>query len=368
MTISTVNSTTPRREYTVTVPGQTVFSAPFEFFADADLLVYQVPSGVAPDDTLHLLTLTTDYTVTGADTSGGGDVTLVTGASVGDTVIIEAADAIDRSTAFLANGDLTIASMNEELNKLIMLNKQLAMVINERAVLLRRSASGLDLTLPQPTASKLLGWNTSADELINIATYSEKYYGAFAVAPSTNPHTGAAPATGDMYYDTTLSLMMVFDGAAWGQINSSVATAANAVNIADAGGYYVGTEVETALQELGAAGAAQASRTILTFTTTDAAADQLDAGWFKIRSAGSAGVVEYAHAGGGAVHNIIHRKGGTNAYTQGTITTGVPTQLTLAGHDVYEVYLKDLTNNKGAFIRAAYHNNFNIEMDIAWNE
>ena len=89
MALTTVNATLPRKEYTASA-GQTVFTVPFEFLADADLKVYQIPSGVTPDDTTHILTLTTDYTVVGAGVSDPGtrEITLVTGATLDDTIII----------------------------------------------------------------------------------------------------------------------------------------------------------------------------------------------------------------------------------------------------------------------------------------
>lgn len=257
MTITTVNANLPRVEYSA-AGSQVDFTVPFEFFADADLKVYQVPDGVTPDDTTHLLTLTTHYTVTGAGVSDPGTrkITLVTGATLNDTIIIEGDDDIDRDTAFLNNGDLTIASMNQELNKLTMLNKQLSMLIARKTLQFQDSAilDGVDLAMPSPEALALLGWNSAGDALVNFTPYNEKYLGQYASAPATNPYTGAAPVAGDMYYDTTLNLMMVSNGTTFGQINSSVATAANAVTLTDAGGYFTdpggGKEVESALQEI----------------------------------------------------------------------------------------------------------------------
>lgn len=252
MAISTVNAKLPRKQYTASA-GRTVFAVPFEFFADGDLKVYRTQVGNDPDDAADLLTLTTQYTVAGADVSGGGSITLVTGADAGDIITIEADDDIDRSTAFLSNGDLTIASMNEELNKLIMLNKQLSMVIEERTIRMQRSAqvANTSLELPNPEASKVIGWNPSATAIINVAQFAEHYFGPLAAAPTVNPYTDGAIVAGDMYFDTVIGFVIVYNGVTWIQIDSSVATSAGLVNITDAGGYYTGTEVETALQEIG---------------------------------------------------------------------------------------------------------------------
>jgi len=56
-----INDNSARVQYTAT-SGQTVFTVPFEFFANADLKVYQNST---------LKTITTHYTVTGAGVTGG---------------------------------------------------------------------------------------------------------------------------------------------------------------------------------------------------------------------------------------------------------------------------------------------------------
>lgn len=66
-----INDTAAFRQYTAAA-GQTVFAVPFEFFEDVDLKVYKNST---------LLTLTTHYTVTGADVENGGSITLTSGAA-----------------------------------------------------------------------------------------------------------------------------------------------------------------------------------------------------------------------------------------------------------------------------------------------
>ena len=78
MAVLTVGDLTPRAQYTAT-SGQTVFSYNFPIFEDSDILVYIGST---------LQTITTDYTVSGAGTSAGGNVTLTSGASAGDVVTI----------------------------------------------------------------------------------------------------------------------------------------------------------------------------------------------------------------------------------------------------------------------------------------
>ena len=88
MTIN-ISDNNPRISYTAT-SGQTAFTVPFVFFNDADLNVYI-------NDTLK--TITTDYTVTGGDGSTGS-ITLTSGATLNDVVVITRNVALERTTDF----------------------------------------------------------------------------------------------------------------------------------------------------------------------------------------------------------------------------------------------------------------------------
>ena len=115
----TISDTTPRDSYTVGGTPQTAFTVNFEFFADADLKVYV-------DSTLK--TLTTDYTVSGAGTSGGGTVTMGTGVSNATVTIIRDM-AISRTTDFPVSGAFQIDTLNDELDKQVAMMQQ-----NERDI------------------------------------------------------------------------------------------------------------------------------------------------------------------------------------------------------------------------------------------
>jgi hypothetical protein len=98
----------PRISYTAT-SGQTAFTVPFEFFDNTDLNVYI-------NDTLK--TLTTHYTVTGGSGSTGS-ITLVTGATAGDIVVITRDVTLERTTDFPTSGPFQVASLNTELDKVV---------------------------------------------------------------------------------------------------------------------------------------------------------------------------------------------------------------------------------------------------------
>ena len=98
----------PRISYTAT-SGQTAFTVPFEFFDNTDLNVYI-------NDTLQ--TLTTHYTVTGGSGSTGS-ITLITGATAGDIVVITRDVTLERTTDFPTSGPFQVASLNTELDKVV---------------------------------------------------------------------------------------------------------------------------------------------------------------------------------------------------------------------------------------------------------
>jgi len=106
------NSTSGKAEY-IASSGQTVFTFLFKIYEETDLKVYQTPSGKTPDDTADLLTLTTDYTVT-INGDAGGEITLVSGAAVSDTLVLERDLPVTRDTEYQTSGDLLAETLNED--------------------------------------------------------------------------------------------------------------------------------------------------------------------------------------------------------------------------------------------------------------
>ena len=108
----TISATDPRVQYTAS-GGQTAFSVPFEFFADADLVVIKTSGGT--DTTLTLASSPSSaaqYSVTGAGASGGGNITLGGGATVNDKYTIFRNLSISRSTDFPTSGTFPIETLN----------------------------------------------------------------------------------------------------------------------------------------------------------------------------------------------------------------------------------------------------------------
>ena len=108
-----------RIQYTAT-SSQTVFSVPFPFLANSDLVVYQngtkLAQGASPGE----------YGISGAGNPTGGTVTLVTGATVNDIITIFGAQPIDRTSIYSATiSNLTGSDLNNDFNREIIMLKQL---------------------------------------------------------------------------------------------------------------------------------------------------------------------------------------------------------------------------------------------------
>jgi hypothetical protein len=173
---------TPRVDYTVGVTPQTAFTVPFPFFANSDLDVYV--GG-------ELQTLTTDYTVTGAGTSEGGTVTLVT--AVTSTAVAIVRDLpIERTSDFPASGPLQTDSLNTDLDKIVAMMQQLETGLS-RAVRLPDDEPTTDQRLPsiEDRANKFLAFDAdgdliassgSLDDSIPVSSFVEGALGASDIA------------------------------------------------------------------------------------------------------------------------------------------------------------------------------------------
>jgi hypothetical protein len=152
-----INDTTPRVQYTAT-SGQTVFTVSFEFFENADLKVYKNST---------LLTLTTHYTVTGAGVTGGGSITLVTGATAGDVLTITRDIAVKRVTDFPTSGPFNVEALNTDLDRLTAMMQERENGLT-RVVQLSETDTAATLQLPVAAtrASKVLGFDSTGNAII----------------------------------------------------------------------------------------------------------------------------------------------------------------------------------------------------------
>ena len=286
----TISDTEPRIQYTATA-GQTSFTVPFAFFANADLQVFngtsQLSFNASPSNA-------TQYSVTGAGVSGGGSITLGSpGATVNDVITIVREVAIERTTDFPTSGAFQIDSLNTELDKIIAMAQQLERDLKLSPRVNTTSSSSFNLTFPDMVAGKILSANaggtglefsvdasglltaesnastsatnaansataaassaTSAENAKNAAeaaldTFDDDFLGSKASDPSVD-NDGDALADGALYFNTTDNVMKVYDlgNTQWKQLTptSSQQTAIDTVSTNITNVNLVGTAIST---------------------------------------------------------------------------------------------------------------------------
>ena len=162
----TISATDPRIQYTAT-SSQTTFAVPFEFFSDDDLVVKHTSSG-GVDTTLTKAASpgsVTQYSVSGAGESGGGNITLGSGATAGDKYTITRNISISRSTDFPTSGSFPIETLNTELDKLVAMIQQKTIDINLSPRASSTTSTAYGLTFPELVANKLLTVNSAGNAL-----------------------------------------------------------------------------------------------------------------------------------------------------------------------------------------------------------
>ena len=286
----TISDTEPRIQYTATA-GQTSFTVPFAFFANADLQVF---NGTSQLSFSSAPTNASQYSVTGAGVSGGGSITLGSpGATVNDVITIVREVAIERTTDFPTSGAFQIDSLNTELDKIIAMAQQLERDLKLSPRVNTTSSSSFNLTFPDMVAGKVLSANaggtglefsvdasglltaeanastsatnaansataaassaTSAENAKNAAeaaldTFDDDFLGSKTSDPSVD-NDGNALSDGALYFNTTDNVMKVYDlgNTQWKQLTptSSQQTSIDTVSGSITNVNLVGTAIST---------------------------------------------------------------------------------------------------------------------------
>jgi hypothetical protein len=290
------NNNTPRLEFTAT-SGQTEFVFNFKVFNTSDIVVYQTPTGQTPDDATDILIETTHYTVA-IDGDNGGTVTLVSGATLNDSVTLLRDLPFTRETDYQTGGDLLESTLDEDQDYQTYLSQQLESSKGQ-FINLPASVQGVSASIPSPIADSYFKWNAAGDGIENditiptnvalavdsaaAALVSENAAAADLVLTNADVVTTGNNVTAaqlleweaeaerltansyateaeDVFVNTyssdgdgtfTATPTTEYSALHWAA-KASVGTVAIDISITDVGGYYTGTEAETALQEVGA--------------------------------------------------------------------------------------------------------------------
>ena len=155
-----VSSTTTKVSYSGD-GSQTVFAYTFKIFADADLRVIERAS----NGTETVKTLTTDYTVSGAGTDGGGNVTFVTAPASGVTVIIKRNLGLTQGTDYIDNDPFPAESHEDALDRLTFIAQNIQEQV-DRCIKASETntLSGAEFTIgASDRANKIFAFDSSGD-------------------------------------------------------------------------------------------------------------------------------------------------------------------------------------------------------------
>ncbi len=161
--LATIDDNAPRNAYTATA-GQTAFTYSFEILANTDLKVLQ--NGT-------LLALSTDYTVSGVGTQSGGTVTLVSGATNGDTVIVYRDMPVSRTTDYQPGGKLNPDTLDLDVDRVVLGVQQVERDVDRTIKMpVTDTTAVVDMALPSAStrASKFLAFDSLGKVTVSSGT------------------------------------------------------------------------------------------------------------------------------------------------------------------------------------------------------
>lgn len=231
------------------IAAQTVFGYDFPIYADAEIKVYRTRAGVTT-----LLTLTTDYTVSGVGAQAGGNVTLTSGSTAGDVINVIGSMPNARATDFQESGDFRADTVNLELDRLTIQLQELASKVGRAVAVSEFDDVAALNAVPAKTAraSRLLGFDANGQPIVSTQTiaqieagstaaaasaaaaaaaaiaaaaaqaateavldsFDDRYLGAKAADPTTD-NDGNALLTGAIYYNIPGTKFRYWNGSAW---------------------------------------------------------------------------------------------------------------------------------------------------------
>lgn len=171
-----VQSSTSRIQYVGNVSTVTPYVVPFYFFANSHLVVV-----VTDEDGADItLTLTTDYSVTGAGVISGGSIVTVAAIPATSTVTIYRSVPLTQETVYSENADFPAQTQEAALDKLTMIVQQLSRAVTGSYRV--RESDGV-MNEVQAVANTILGLDSlkqprtfTASELASFLNLTAQYF------------------------------------------------------------------------------------------------------------------------------------------------------------------------------------------------
>jgi len=216
-------SATTARTLTNGNGSTTAFAFGFPYRASADLVVILQAS----DGTESVRTEGTHYTVAGVSNTGTGGfdsatINMVTAPASGEKLLVLRATAATQPLDASDGGSLTAANIEGALDRLT-LAVQTALEILGRVAQFKRSTAAATPVLPEPSASRLLGWDASG---VNLANYSTT---TLAVGAATSAFIATLLDDADQATARTTLGVRWLEGSALAVNFASIANGANSV-------------------------------------------------------------------------------------------------------------------------------------------
>lgn len=183
----TVTSETYKNTYSCN-GSQTVFPYTFKVFEDDELevILYTIADG-----TETILTLTSNYTVSGAGDARGGNVTTVSTYSSAYKLVIRRNLALKQEIDPVESDPNRAATTEEAYDRAVMRDQQLQEQLDR--VVLQNATATASITYPLPVANNLIGWDSAGTNLEN------KVVSDFSAAEKASQAEAEAGTDNDKY-------------------------------------------------------------------------------------------------------------------------------------------------------------------------
>ena len=227
MSISSVTSKIIYVGTGLTGASNRVFPYPFRILATGDLTVTRYYEATG---STSVLTLNTDYAVSGAGESAGGNVTLTgsyTSLPSGSKLVIAREMDLLQQVDYVENDVFSAETHERALDRLTMITQQLKEFI-DRSLAKDITKSG-GLIFPEAEGDKLIAWNISADGLKNVTnpavqTSASALAAASSATVAVNEATAASSSATVAVAQADISVSSATVAVAQGAIAVSSAT------------------------------------------------------------------------------------------------------------------------------------------------